>query len=149
MAGYNGYSMSNNAVSAYESGEKPMSRWTKPAIIEEIEKLIDSDELPADLLEELKALKKEDLQTFLTWSSWHHTSAKYNKTDFYKVNPETILSRFGWKQAMFCNTPDGEKAGMWTDRNDSGIGFKHFTAADGTVYDREKVSFSRFGFIKA
>lgn len=29
MAGYSGYSMSNNAVDAYESGEKPRSKWTK------------------------------------------------------------------------------------------------------------------------
>lgn len=29
MAGYNGYSMSNNAVAAYENGEKPLSKWKK------------------------------------------------------------------------------------------------------------------------
>jgi len=29
MSGYDGYSMSNNAVDAYENGEKPISKWTK------------------------------------------------------------------------------------------------------------------------
>lgn len=37
MAGYSGYSMSNNAVDAYESGEKPRSKWTKAAILNAIE----------------------------------------------------------------------------------------------------------------
>ena len=37
MAGYNGYSMSNNAVSAYDNGEKPLSKWRKSDILEEIE----------------------------------------------------------------------------------------------------------------
>lgn len=33
MAGYNGFSMSNNAVAAYEDGEKPLSKWTKANIL--------------------------------------------------------------------------------------------------------------------
>lgn len=37
MAGYNGFSMSNNAVAAYEDGEKPLSKWTKADIFEIIE----------------------------------------------------------------------------------------------------------------
>lgn len=28
MAGYKGWAMSNNAVAAYENGEKPLSKWT-------------------------------------------------------------------------------------------------------------------------
>lgn len=31
--GYRGYSMSNNAVAAYEDGEKPLSKWSKSDII--------------------------------------------------------------------------------------------------------------------
>ena len=37
MAGYNGFSMSNNAVEAYENGEKPLSKWRKSDILETIE----------------------------------------------------------------------------------------------------------------
>ena len=33
MAGYNGWSMSNNAVQAYEDGEKPLSKWTKKTLV--------------------------------------------------------------------------------------------------------------------
>ena len=29
MAGYCGYSMSNNAVAAYDEGKKPISKWKK------------------------------------------------------------------------------------------------------------------------
>ena len=32
MAGYCGYSMSNNAVDAYNNGEKPISKWKKQDI---------------------------------------------------------------------------------------------------------------------
>lgn len=38
MAGYHGFSMSNNAVEAYKNGEMPLSKWTKKAILEEAEK---------------------------------------------------------------------------------------------------------------
>lgn len=149
MAGYKGYSMSNNAISAYESGEKPLSRWTKPAIMDELDKAYSAGELPLEALEAADGMKTTDLKNaVLVYSSCHHTSAKYNRTKFYQVNPDHLLSSLGYRQAMFCNTPDGEKAGMWTDRKESGFGFYHFTAEDGTVYDRDAVTFSRFGFIK-
>ena len=45
MAGYNGFSMSNNAISAYESGEKPLSKWTKTEIVNAINRAISEDEL--------------------------------------------------------------------------------------------------------
>jgi len=38
MSGYKGYSMSNNAIAAYNEGEKPKSKWTKTEIVREIEK---------------------------------------------------------------------------------------------------------------
>ena len=34
MAGYAGYSMSNNAVDAYNEGEMPLSKWTKKKFLE-------------------------------------------------------------------------------------------------------------------
>lgn len=36
-SGYNGFSMSNRAVQAYEDGEKPLSKWTKAEIMDIIE----------------------------------------------------------------------------------------------------------------
>lgn len=85
MAGYKGYSMSNNAVSAYVDGEKPKSKWTKSAIVDMVGKLIIEDDLDLDI-KVVSTMNKEELcDTFLKWSSWHHTSSMYNKTDFYEV----------------------------------------------------------------
>ena len=85
MSGYKGYSMSNNAVEAYKNGEKPYSRWTKANIIEAIEKAIREDDLILKCsMEKLNKTPAEILKLFcLSYSSWHHTSKRYNKTDFY------------------------------------------------------------------
>ena len=78
MAGYaDGYSMSNNAVAAYERGLRPRSKWNKRDIL---------DALPADKRAELH-LDKYPLaflrEHFLSLEEWHHTSKQYNCTDFY------------------------------------------------------------------
>jgi integrase len=85
MAGYYGFSMSNNAVEAYTSGEKPLSKWTKSEIIELIN---DEDEYKATLFKKVntKILK----ETLLEKTSWHHTSNWFNRTDFYSFNYERL-----------------------------------------------------------
>ncbi len=88
MAGYDGYSMSNNAVLAYDTGEKPISKWSKAVILEEIQEQIqdgyaDGIELDFELVSKLT--KDELIKIFLNQSSWHHTSSTYNKTYFYEV----------------------------------------------------------------
>lgn len=88
MSGYCGYSMSNNAIDAYDSGEKPISKFNKK----------DLEELKTFLIEckinEEKALhcvKKLTVKKMKEWlklsgrSSWHHTSKMYNVTDFYSI----------------------------------------------------------------
>lgn len=88
MAGYNGWSMSNNAVDAYYNGEKPLSKWTKSDILEAIEE--QEVELTCSI-EKLKKLPVKLLkEVCLTYSSWHHTSNHYNKTDFYSLDMESI-----------------------------------------------------------
>lgn len=86
MAGYNGYSMSNNAVEAYDNGEMPLSKWKKADIIEAINRYVEENEVNfnVDLLFKLpvKILKTK----VLAKSSWHHTSNRYNKTDFYSLD---------------------------------------------------------------
>lgn len=83
MAGYSGYSMSNNAVEAYYNGEKPLSKWTKAAILSELE------EMDLDLKFSITYLKKFPVKFLkdicLCESSWHHTSSYFNKTNFYSV----------------------------------------------------------------
>lgn len=88
MSGYYGWSMSNNAVSAYENGEMPMSKWTKKAIIEHIKEAINEGDIEIQFsLNELKKLPLKALREFcLIYTSWHHTSKFYNKTDFYSLD---------------------------------------------------------------
>ena len=86
MAGYNGFSMSNNAVDAYNNGEKPLSKWTKADILEAISEYAEENDLKInmDLLKKVsvKVMKSK----FLRKSSWHHTSLMYNRTDFYSLD---------------------------------------------------------------
>lgn len=82
MSGYCENRMSINAIHAYETGEKPKSKWTKADIIEY---------LPDDLQVAAERLTaKEAKGLFLYWSSWHHTSATYNRTDFYEVRCDHV-----------------------------------------------------------
>lgn len=74
MAGYSGFSMSNNAVRAYKDGEKPLSKWNK-------QEILDNCGEKSTLLNKLTLIELRDLLLYLC--SWHHTSKKYNKTDFY------------------------------------------------------------------
>lgn len=79
-SGYQG-GMSKRAVSAYEGGEMPWSKWSKAAIIEAV--LDNNDDLTA---EDLSRLKLNDLRDmFLASTSWHHTGKFYNRTDFYGI----------------------------------------------------------------
>lgn len=88
MAGYNGFSMSNNAVAAYEDGEKPLSKWTKADIFEAINE--QEVELKCSI-EKLKKLPVKVLKAIcLIYSSWHHTSNHYNRTDFYSLDVNCI-----------------------------------------------------------
>lgn len=82
--GYTGYSMSNRAVEAYESGEKPLSKWTKADIIE----CIDNCNVSISLIKKLNI--KELRRELLKWSSWHHTSSYCNATDFYEFNYDAL-----------------------------------------------------------
>lgn len=88
MAGYNGYSMSNNAVAAYADGEKPLSKWTKADIMAAIETT--EIELKCSI-EKLKKLPVGVMKEELLYnSSWHHTSSHFNKTDFYRLDEERL-----------------------------------------------------------
>ena len=81
--GYHGFSMSNRAVQAYESGEKPKSKWTKSDILAGLEAL----DLSEDKMAVLKKLPKKVIcDNLLTKTSWHHTSSYYNSTDFYSID---------------------------------------------------------------
>lgn len=65
MAGYDGYSMSNNARAAYRDDTMPKTAWMREhKVPREVFELVEPDE-------------------------WHHTSKKFNATDFYGT--ETVV----------------------------------------------------------
>ena len=84
-SGYNGYSMSNRAVEAYENGEKPLSRWRKADMINAISE-IDEEKAAAFAKVRIAELKS----CILTRSSWHHTSNRCNRTDFYSIDFDLV-----------------------------------------------------------
>ncbi len=92
MSGYAGFSMSNNAVMAYNNGEMPLSKWTKTEILEAVQIAVDEGEVSIKFdLALLKKVKVVDLKHCLLYkSSWHHTSSHYNKTDFYSLDIDRL-----------------------------------------------------------
>ncbi len=86
MAGYNGWSMSNNAVDAYSEGKAPLSVWTKAKILSEIKKGTEDYDVNVEyeLLSRLSLAKLRAL--CLVSCEYHHTSKYYNRTDFYEIN---------------------------------------------------------------
>ena len=88
MSGYYNYSMSNNAVAAYERGEKPMSKWTKADLLNEIEHMVINDYVSLSYdFHELSVLRLSVLRdVVLMYTGYHHTSNHYNRTDFYAVS---------------------------------------------------------------
>lgn len=82
---YIGQKMSERAAIAYENGEKPLSKWTKTAIINTVLDYRDDFEY-----DELNKYSKDVLKCFLTYSSWHHTGSYFNNTDFYSLDEDFI-----------------------------------------------------------
>ena len=85
--GYDGYSMSNNARNAYDSGEMPISKWTKSEIINAVHNI---DPTKAELIRKIPLAVLR--QKILRQTSWHHTSSMYNRTDFYSVDEDRVRS---------------------------------------------------------
>ena len=81
MSGYYGYSMSNNAMAAYEAGLKPVSKWTRAELLEAC----------GDKSELVKPLTVAELRAVLLYrAEWHHTSSHYNRTDFYAFDADAL-----------------------------------------------------------
>lgn len=88
-SGYSGWSMSLNAVAAYEDGEKPKSKWTKKAMLEALAAY--AHEYDLLYIEDLSKLKKAELfERFFTLTSWHHTGKYCNETDFYGIDEDAV-----------------------------------------------------------
>jgi hypothetical protein len=89
--GYDRWSMSNNARIAYKNGEKPLSRWTKSELINEIEAARKAGSIVTASQEVIKRAPVRLLkQHFLHQTSWHHTGSKFNRTPFYSLNLDAL-----------------------------------------------------------
>lgn len=94
MAGYCGYSMSNNAVDAYNRGLMPWSQWKKQDILAAVDGAIrDSESGEGETLTlhcSLSLLRKAPVAALknllLCSGEWHHTSSYFNETDFYELD---------------------------------------------------------------
>lgn len=94
--GYIGNKMSVRAGMAYTGGQKPISKWTKSAIIEACEQYLEEHESKITI-EEIKKLSVATLkQEFLTNTSWHHTGALYNATNFYGINEIAFMFNYSF-----------------------------------------------------
>lgn len=86
MAGYAGFTMSNNAIGAYFDGSKPISKWQKKDFMDGIGDITHEF---SDIL--FSKLKKDTLKSlFLVEDGWHHTSKMYNKTKFFVLDAQKI-----------------------------------------------------------
>ena len=70
MSGYSGYSRSNNAVAAEERGKLPITRATR---------------MVADLAGCTQTVARAAL-LFRGPDEWHHTSTRFNATNYYDVD---------------------------------------------------------------
>lgn len=95
--GYHGCSMSENAVLAYDDGEKPKSKWTKKVMLAAIEDVLYfGNAYSDDNFSVFKSMKKEELfDNCFMWTSWHHTGKFANETDFYGVDEDAVLTFVG------------------------------------------------------
>lgn len=110
--GYDGYSMSNNARTAYEDGEKPKSKWTKAEILKAVE---DIDASKVDLVRKVNA---ETLRNrLLIRTSWHHTSKMYNATDFYDIDVDKVQELTAQSVSMWAKSII-EKPGIYSFKGD-------------------------------
>jgi hypothetical protein len=104
-SGYTGFSMSNRAAEAYTNGEKPYSKWTKREILEKVR------EISADKEQLLSRLPLNTLKdTVLVRTSWHHTSSRCNRTDFYSVSDEAVQNFSEDQVTELCQKTTSEKA---------------------------------------
>lgn len=87
-AGYDGYSMSNNARAAYDAGMMPLSKWTKSDILNGIR---EEYNIPEEVYAVIAKLPLGYLRDkFLETREWHHTSSMYNATDFYQIDADYL-----------------------------------------------------------
>lgn len=89
--GYVGYSMSKRASAAYINGEKPLSRWSKKAILTAISEWEETNDRLMTV--DVKKMTRDELiERYIRYSSWHHTSKMINVTEFYQLSDALLTA---------------------------------------------------------
>lgn len=93
QSGYAGASMSVRARDAYESGEMPMSKWTRSAIISAIKDYCADFDLAYNPEIESKS-RTQLIGDYLEYKSWHHTGRFARETEFFGLNEDAVCADF-------------------------------------------------------
>lgn len=93
QSGYAGASMSVRARQTYESGEMPMSKWTRGAIISAIKDYCADFDLAYNPEIESKS-RTQLVGDYLEYKSWHHTGRFARETEFFGLNEDAICADF-------------------------------------------------------
>lgn len=150
MTGYLNYSMSSNAIASYDNGEKPFSRWTKSAFLDAITGMILNGDLPESIADDLKGFTLSDYQQFLTSCGWHHTSCKYNRTTFYRLDEDAILHHFNYVFVVKGSLSDGTTVygNFCGDRDTISMKLSQFKTIEGTIYPSSAILNRTIDYIK-
>lgn len=93
QSGYVGSSMSARARAAYESGEMPMSKWTRGAIISAIKDYCNEFDLAYN--SDIESMTRAQLaNTYLEYKSWHHTGRFARETEFFGLDEDAVCADF-------------------------------------------------------
>lgn len=93
QGGYVGTSMSVRARQAYESGEMPMSKWTRGAIISSVKDYCADFDLAYN--PKIETMSRAKLaETYLEYKSWHHTGRFARETEFFGLNEDAVCADF-------------------------------------------------------
>lgn len=131
--GYIGRSESVRASEARQDGQKPLSKWTKKAIIEAMK----ANGAPEELLRKAEAQPLWVLQqSVLSKTSWHHTGPNYQKTDFYGINDDYSDEKLG---ASWVSERIDEAAKAYSaDYTEEAKKFAEFALSDFLAFDYYK-----------
>lgn len=131
--GYIGRSESVRASEARQEGQKPLSAWTKKAIIEAMK----ANDAPEELIRKAEAQPLWVLQqSVLSKTSWHHTGPNYQKTDFYGINDDYSDAELG---ASWVSERIDEAAKAYsTDYTEEAKKFAEFALSDFLAFDYYK-----------
>ena len=91
QSGYVGSSMSVRARAAYESGEMPMSKWTRGAIISAIKDYCNEFDLAYN--SDIESMTRAQLaDRYLEYKSWHHTGRFARETEFFGLDEDAVCA---------------------------------------------------------